>query len=95
MPTKQIPEGCFSVANLAKDLRIDPRLARGRLRKAMKDEDTHVPPCEKGPHNHNESWIFLNKHKKAIIKLITPEGPSKKSKVEEEATEAAEDLAAE
>lgn len=95
MPARQIPDNCFSVANLAKDNRIDPRLARGRLRKAMKTDGVKVPDCEKGPHGHNDSWIFKNVHKKAILKLITPDAPTKAKKVEAEADEAAEDLAAE
>lgn len=92
MPTKQIPENCFRVADLAREVGIDPRFARARLRKAIAD-DKNVPPCEKGPHVFNEAWVFLNKYKARVTKLIKPVAPTKKSKVDDEDEEAAKDLA--
>jgi hypothetical protein len=93
MPTKQIPENCFRVADLAREVGIDPRFARARLRKLH--AEGKIPDCEKGPHVFNESWIFLNKHKVRITKAIKPQGPTKKSKVDDEDEKAAEEIAAE
>jgi hypothetical protein len=90
MPTKELPKGVFSAAALAREVSIDPRFARARLRKA-----TGLPPCVKGPHVHNEAWVFENKHRGVVLKAIKPQGPTKASKVADEDKKAAEELAAE
>jgi hypothetical protein len=94
MSTKQIPDNCFRVADLAREVGVDPRFARARLRKAIADGE-RVPDCEKGPHVFNAAWVFLNKHKVRVTKLIQAQGVTKKAKVEAEDEEAAKDLAAE
>ena len=94
MPTKQIPDNCFRVADLARDIGIGPRFARARLRKAIAD-GVKGPDCEKGPHVFNESWVFNNKYRQRVTKLIQAQGTTKKAKLEAEDEKAAEDIAAE
>lgn len=94
MPTKTIPDTCFRVADLARELNIEPPQARDRLRKAQK-EGKPVPECEKGPHVFNAPWVFQNKYKAKVAKLIQAQGVTKKAKIAAEDEQAAEDIAAE
>lgn len=88
MATKELPANCFRAAQLARENGIDPRFARARLRKAVKD----LPPCVKGPHVHNESWIFENKFKQKVLKAMKPQGVTKQGKIDAEDEKAAKEL---
>jgi hypothetical protein len=90
MAVKELPKNCFRAADLAREISIDPRYARARLRKAQS-----LPPCVKGPHVHNESWVFEDKHRAQVLKTIKPQQPekTKTGKITAESKKAAEDLA--
>jgi len=91
MTTKELPKGTFSAAAVARELGIDPRFARARLRK-LADK---LPPVVKDnkAHVHNEAWVFENKYRDRVIKAMKPQGATKDSKVKAEADKAAKDLA--
>lgn len=93
MPTKELPKGTFSAAALAREVGIDPRFARARLRK-LADK---LPPVVKDnkSHVHNEAWVFENKYRDRVLKAMKPQGTTKNSKVNAEADKAAKELAKE
>lgn len=93
MPVKELPKGTFSAAALAREVNVDPRFARARLRKAV----DKLPPCVKGPHVHNEAWVFENKHRDRVLKAIKPQNPekTKSGKIAKEAEKAAKEIASE
>lgn len=55
-----------SVVEIASKAKVDPRVARARLRRALKDRNTKVPrTVERG------SWVFAARDAQSVRKIIT------------------------
>lgn len=69
----------FTVAQLARDLKIDAKMARRRIRAAFAKKDTKVPAVVKTPGRKNTRWEFTDTkaHRDAVTAIIKTDAKTK------------------